>query len=273
MPEHSARSTWQQFWDRGGWWRSLLLVAGYYGLYQLGSFAFLPWLQATSDPALQIVVGTALPILLGVVLLLLFAYSMGWLRHLFAKQSVRGAGWMWIAVGIVLVTNALRFATIDYGKAGAGIVAAWLFAGLAIGLAEELLTRGFVVKLMRNAGYREVAVALISSLLFATMHAGNLFSGQSLFATLLQLGYTFAFGVCMYLALRATGSLIWPVLLHASTDPAIFLLGQYPGESSLAKIAELGNIPVILVGIVLIFFVRGSQRDGRRPNVEAPPAG
>lgn len=271
MPEHSARSPWQRFWDRGGWWRSLLLVAVYYGLYQLGSLAFLPWLQATGDPALQIVVGTAMPIVLGAVLLLLFAYSMGWLRALFAKQQVRGSGWMWIAVGIVLVTNVLRFATIDYGKAGAGIVAAWLCAGLAIGLAEELLTRGLVVKLMRNAGHRELHVALVSALLFAAMHAGNMFSGQSLFATLLQLVYTFAFGVCMYLALRVTGILIWPILLHASTDPSIYLLTQYPGDSSLAKIAELGNFPVILVGIVLVFFVRGSQGGGRRQNIEAAP--
>lgn len=273
MPEHSARSPWQQFWDRGGWWRSLLLVAGYYGLYQLGSIAFLPWLQATSDPTLRIVVGTALPIVLGAVLLLLFAISLGWLRSLFARQPVRGAGWMWIAVAVVLVTNLLRFATIDYGKAGAGTVAAWLFAGLAIGLAEELLTRGFVVKMLRSAGYREVSVALVSALLFAAMHAGNVLSGQSLFATLLQLLYTFAFGLCMYLALRATGSLIWPVLLHASTDPSIFLLTQYPAEGSLSKIAELGNFPVILVGIVLVFFVRGSQHDGRRPGAEATPVG
>ncbi|MDI6022368.1 CPBP family intramembrane metalloprotease [Leucobacter sp. UT-8R-CII-1-4] len=272
MAEHMQRTQWQQFWDRGGWWRSLLLVAAYYGLYQLGSFAFLPLLQATSDPALQIVVGTALPIVLGALLLIAFAASLRWLPDVFGRQPVTGAGWMWIAVAIVLVTNVLRFATIDYGKAGASIVAAWLFAGLAIGLAEELLTRGFVVRFMRNAGYREVSVALVSALLFAAMHVGNMLSGQSLFATLLQLAYTFAFGLCMYLALRVTGSLIWPVLLHASTDPSVYLLTQYPGDSSLAKIAELGNVPVILVGIVLIFFVRGSQGDGRRLNNGATPA-
>ena len=41
--------------------------------------------------------------------------------------------------------------------------------------------------------------------------------------TLIQLVYTFAFGICMYLTLRVTGNLIWPILLHASADPSTFL--------------------------------------------------
>ena len=32
----------------------------------------------------------------------------------------------------------------------------------------------------------------------------------------------------MYLTLRVTGNIIWPILLHASTDPSIFLFGLYP---------------------------------------------
>ena len=58
---------------------------------------------------------------------------------------------------------------------------------------------GVVVNLMRKAGRGEIAVALVV--------------------------YTFFFGIIMYLALRLTGSLIWPILLHASTDPTLFLFG------------------------------------------------
>ena len=35
-------------------------------------------------------------------------------------------------------------------------------------------------------------------------------------ATAFQLVYTFGFGVCMYLAMRVTGTIIAPILLHAS---------------------------------------------------------
>ncbi|MDT0144710.1 CPBP family intramembrane glutamic endopeptidase [Microbacterium sp. PRC9] len=248
---------WRRFWERGGWWRALLLVVAYYALYQLGSFAFLPLVTSTDDPAALIWFGTALPIALGGVLLVLFAWSAGWLRELFGPQPIRGRGWMWIAVAVVLVFNVLRFATIDYGATGAGVVVAWVVAGLFVGFAEEVLTRGFVVNLMRKGGYREIVVALVSALLFALLHSGNVLSGQSPLATGFQLVYTFAFGILMYLSLRVTGNLIWPILLHATTDPSIFLQSAYPADGALTAVAAQGNIAVVIAGIVLLFFIRG----------------
>ena len=255
-PSHGTNG-WRRFWERGGWWRALLLVVAYYALYQLGSFAFLPLVTSTDDPAALIWFGTALPIALGGVLLVLFAWSVGWLRELFGPQPIRGRGWMWIAVAVVLVFNVLRFATIDYGATGAGVVVAWVVAGLFVGFAEEVLTRGFVVNLMRKGGYREIVVALVSALLFALLHSGNVLSGQSPLATGFQLVYTFAFGILMYLSLRVTGNLIWPILLHATTDPSIFLQSAYPADGALTAVAAQGNIVVVLAGIVLLFFIRG----------------
>lgn len=257
MTGHETSSRWRQFWNRGGWWHSLLAVAAYYVIYQLGSLLFAPLVPLITDPALQVFVLTGLPILLGGVILVAFALSLGWLRELFARQPIRGRWWMWIAVAVVLGFNLLRFATTDYGAAGAGIVLAWLATGLLVGFAEEVITRGFVVNLMRKAGYREISVALISAALFAAMHAGNLLGGQSIFTTLFQIGYTFAFGLCMYLALRVTGHLIWPILLHATTDPSIFLQTEYPAAGPLTSVAGLGNIVVIVAGLVLLIFIRG----------------
>ncbi len=257
MTNPQTLSPWTRFWERGGWWRSLLLVVVYYVLYQLGSLLFAPLLAAADDPALQVFVGTALPIALGGVLLLIFGWSTGWLREVFGAQPIRGRGWMWIAVVVVLLFNILRFASIDYAEAGAGVVIAWLVAGLFIGFAEEVLTRGYVVTLMRKAGYREIVVALVSAALFAVLHSGNLLSGQSLFTTALQLVYTFAFGLCMYLTLRLTGHIIWPILLHASTDPSIYLWASYPADGPLTGIAGLGNVAVIATGLILLIFIRG----------------
>jgi len=257
MTELATTSPWRRFWSKGGWWRSLLLVVVYFVLYEAGSLLFGPLLAGTTDPAAIVWFGTTLPIALGGLILVLFGWSVGWLRELFGPQPLRGRGWMWIAVGVVLLFNLLRFATIDYGEAGAGVVVAWLIAGLFIGFAEETLTRGFVVNLMRKAGYREIAVALVSAALFAAMHAGNLLGGQALLPTLIQLVYTFAFGILMYLSLRVTGNLIWPILLHASTDPSIFLQTLYPAEGALTGTAGLGNIAVIIVGLVLLIFIRG----------------
>ncbi|MFJ4164617.1 CPBP family intramembrane glutamic endopeptidase [Microbacterium sp. NPDC089698] len=253
-----AGNAWKRFWNRGGWWRSLLVVAVYYALYQLVPLAVIgPFVGGIHDPAWNVVVTVGLPIAIGCVILLAFALTLGWIPELFGQQPIRGGWWMWAGIAVVLLFNVLRFATVDYGKAGPGIVVAWLVTGVFVGIAEETLTRGFVVHLLRKAGYREIGVAAISSALFAALHAGNIFGGQAVFTTLIQLVYTFAFGICMYLSLRVTGNLIWPILLHATTDPSIFLQGLYPADGALTRLAAQGNIAVILVGLVLLIFIRG----------------
>lgn len=259
MTGQQSASGWKRFWEKGGWWRALLLVVVYLVLYQGGSFLFGPLIAGVpkSNAALSVIVSYAVPIAFASVLIVVFALSVGWLRELFGPQPIRGKGWMWIAVAVVLLFNVLHFASIDYGKAGSAVVIAWLVAGLFIGFAEETVTRGLVVNLMRKGGHREITVALVSAALFALLHASNLLGGQSLFATLIQLVYTFAFGLCMYLALRVTGNLIWPILLHASTDPSIFMQGLYPAHGALGGIAGMGNIAVIVTGLVLLIFIRG----------------
>ncbi|UOQ57030.1 CPBP family intramembrane metalloprotease [Leucobacter allii] len=265
MASHEQASAWHRFWERGGWWRSLVAVAVYYALYQGLSIVVVSPVAASigEDPAAAIWVDYALPIALGGVLLILFACSLGWLRGLFGPQPIRGPWWMWIGVAVPLLFALLHVASIDYARAGPGVVIAWLAAGLCIGFAEETLTRGVVVKLMRSAGYREISVAAVSSALFAALHAGNLLSGQDLLSTVIQLVYTFAFGICMYLTLRVTGNLIWPILLHASTDPSTSLMAAYPADNGLAGVAGLGNFVVIFVGLVLLIFIRGRVAEPR----------
>lgn len=254
-----TQSGWSRFWEKGGWWRALVLVVVYFVLYNGLSLLLTPIASQIDDPqsAAGILVLYVIPILLGSLLLVAFAASVGWLKEVFAPQPIRGRGWMWIAIVVVLLFNVLHFLSVDYGDAGFEVVATWLLAGVFIGFAEEVLTRGFVVNMLRKAGHRELVVAVISSALFALLHAGNLLTGQSLLATLLQLVYTFGFGVCMYLAMRVTGTIIAPILLHASTDPSIFLHGSYPAETAVSSLAGLGNIVVIVVGALALFFIRG----------------
>ena len=138
-------NVWRRFWEKGGWWRALLLVVAYYALYQGVPLIFAPLFEAAgaTDAAATVWIFTVIPIALGGVVLVVFAWSLGWLRELFGPQPIRGRGWMWIAVAVVLVFNILHFATIDYASAGTGVVVAWLVAGLCIGFAEETLTRGY----------------------------------------------------------------------------------------------------------------------------------
>ena len=111
-------------------------------------------------------------------MLVAFAASLGWLKELFARQPLGGSGWMWIAIAVVLAINISALLAIDYEEAGFAVVGTWLLTGLFIGFAEEVLTRGFVVNLMRKAGHREIAVALASAGIFAALHFGNVFTSD-----------------------------------------------------------------------------------------------
>lgn len=264
MSGTSAASGWRGFWERGGWWRAIVLVVGYFVLYNGLSLLLAPLTDVGIEPrsALWVLVFYAVPILIGGLVLLVFTVSVGWLPAVFGPQPVRGSGWMWIGIAVVLLFNVMHLLAVDYADAGVEIVATWLLTGLLIGFAEEVLTRGLVVRLLRTAGYREIAVVSISSALFAVLHSGNLLTGQSVVATGIQLVYTFGFGVCMYLAMRVTGTILAPILLHASTDPSIFLQAQYPGAGALGSIADLGNVAVILVGVIAVFLIRTPDETG-----------
>ncbi|WP_104086954.1 CPBP family intramembrane glutamic endopeptidase [Arthrobacter sp. GMC3] len=266
-PGHQADSAWRHFWNRGGWWKAVVAVAVYYGVYQLlgllvgAVFPAKGAVRGAAGSPMDVFIITGLPILLGCVVLLVFAFSLGWLKELFARQAIRGHRWMWVAVGVVLAINVSAVLSIDYEKAGAGLVASWLITGLFVGFAEEVLTRGFVVNLMRKAGHGELSVAVVSSALFAAMHFGNLFtSDQGLSTTLMQVVYTFAFGMCMYLALRVTGNLLWPILLHASTDPTLFLHGGNPVNNVFSIVASLSTYLVIATGFILLIVLVVSER-------------
>lgn len=265
MNSRVQRSGWAHFWDNGRWWKALILTVGYLALYEPASLLMAPFLPFIGDAgsASYVFVLFVIPVLIGGLLLVGFGASVSWLRTLFDRQPIRGRGWMWIAVAVVLLFNLLRFASIDYAAAGFEWVASWLLAGLLIGFAEEVLTRGYVVRIMRSAGHSELAVGLASATLFALLHAFNFFTGLPLLSTLLQMFYTFFFGFCMYLALRVTGTIIAPILLHASTDPSIFMQGTYPASGALASVAQLGNIVMILAGVVLlVVFIVTERRTG-----------
>ncbi|WP_313817256.1 CPBP family intramembrane glutamic endopeptidase [Citricoccus sp.] len=271
MESKTNRSGWAKFWERGRWWKALILTVGYLAIYEPASLFMAPFLPFIGDEssASFVAVVFVVPILIGSLLLIGFGTSLGWLRSVFSRQRIRGGGWMWIAVAVVLVFNVLRFASIDYAAAGFNWVATWLLAGLLIGFSEEILTRGYVVRIMRSSGRSEIAVGLVSAALFALLHAFNFFTGQPLISTVLQMFYTFFFGFCMYLALRVTRTIVAPILLHASTDPSIFMQGAYPASGSLASFAQLGNIVMILVGaVLLVIFVITESRLSRRNSAE-----
>lgn len=105
----SSESAWLRFWNRGGWWKALLVAAVYMALYigasQLIGMVFRGDFDLTDQFGTpQTVFFTLLlPIAVGAVILLAFAASVRWLPELFGPQPIGGRGWMWIAPVVVVI--------------------------------------------------------------------------------------------------------------------------------------------------------------------------
>jgi len=264
------QSSWAEFWNRGGFWRAVLVVLVYLGLYTLASFgsqlAFAAQIHpedvfATPESVFFAIGGGTL---VGSLLIVAFISTVKWWRPLFARQPVRGSWWMWIAVVIVVVPAVVRLTATDYSRYTVGtVIATFLFVGLLVGFTEELVTRGIGIRLLRAKGHSERVVAVLSAALFALMHLVNAIGTGITPTILVLLLYTFGFGICMYLVMRVTGNLSWAVLLHAITDPTLALANggidtaSTTAPNPLLEAAGLENLLVIAFGLISIIFIRG----------------
>lgn len=261
------------FWNRGGFWKAALVVVVYLALYTGVSLLIEPLFGNLIDDggplasASNVFFFLILPIGIGTLLILGFIIAIGWLKPIFGRQPIGGRWWMWTAVAVVVYPIILRLIGIDYGSFPPGVVAVTLLSGVLIGAAEELVTRGVAVALLRKAGYRELAVAVLSSALFAAMHLVNAI-GTGFTPTIgVLVVYTFCFGLCMYLVMRVTGSIVWAIVLHGLTDPTLFLAtggidtAAVGAQNAFLTIAGTGNYAVILFGLISLFFIRGRVID------------
>lgn len=171
---------------------------------------------------------------------------------------------MWLAPAIVATPILLRVFGIEWGTNALPIVATVLLTGLLIGFVEELLYRGIAIKMLRDGGLGEFAVAALSSLFFALSHSINLFTGQSFKTVGPTVVYTFAFGVLMYLTLRSIGFLVGAMIMHGLTDPTTILatggvdkITEGGSASGLLSIAGAFTIVLTVAGFLLLIFIRG----------------
>lgn len=283
MTDHASESRWQAFWNRGGWWKALGLALVYLALY-LGT----GWLVDTLGrdaidvenlfgDALSVFLAIGMPVIVGSIILLAFSWSLGWIpKPLFTKQPVRGSWWMWIAPALVLIPVLLRLFGTDYSQYTGGVIAVTFLVGIFVGVSEELLTRGLAVTLLRKHGYNEWVVAVLSSLIFALLHSSNVLSGQPILTVLATMGYTFVFGIMMYLTLRVTGNLIWPIILHAITDPTTFLatggidVAAAGEQSPLLAFVTPATLLMAVFALIALIFIRGRAKSDV-PGLETAP--
>lgn len=148
-------------------------------------------------------------------------------------------------------------ATNDYTLYSAGTIMLIGVVSLLTGFYEETLMRGAVVLMLRAGRHPEWVVMLLSSLIFAVLHVANLLGTGDGRSVALTIAFAFPLGVGMYLTLRASGNLIWPILVHSLYDLAVFRATGWAGEPGNKRLELLSDGAVILVGVIGLIFVRG----------------
>jgi hypothetical protein len=174
--------------------------------------------DALVDSRAHVLRGIVVPIGLGAILLAVATTWLGWWDAALFEDSRSGPSWALIVPAIFATVAVINIATIDYRSAGARLLPLVLIGTLLVGFAEELATRGLLVVGLREEGMTELSVWLISSVLFALLHAMNALFGQSVQATLVQLVAAFLAGTALYVTLMTTGSLVVAMVLHALWD-------------------------------------------------------
>ena len=255
---------WRAFWNRGGWWRAVLVTFGYLVLFVVASFIIVRLGRSFAGSAGKDVATNAkvvttdllLPEIAGALIITIFVASVAWFPKLFASRPRGGSWWMWIAPAAIVVAAVVRLATTDWKAYSTGAVIAILILGLLVGYTEELLARGVNVHLLSKGGYGSRVTMVLSSVLFAAMHSVNAIGGGKSEAVeiIVTIVFAFFFGAAMYLTLVVTGSLVWAMILHAITDPTTFLASGGVDSGTLASGAG-ASVGVWVTIVYVILFV------------------
>jgi hypothetical protein len=156
----------------------------------------------------------------------------------------------WLGVALFALTQ------VDYAAYSVREMLLVLLAALAIGVNEEMVTRGILLVGLRNSRVAEWIAWLITAAVFSMLHLINVLGGANPTIVLV----TMTGGILLYVSRRVFNNLFAPIALHALYDTAFFLLtGKYAvGEGLPGNVLDiqLGSF-LVLIGASILFLVLG----------------
>ncbi|MFD0557087.1 CAAX prenyl protease-like protein [Stackebrandtia endophytica] len=200
-------------------------------------------------------IGEAISAAIVVVILL----ALGWWRAVgFTGFRSWQAVWLaWFPALLVVVLFVLQLLqsplTDDVGWLGLSVLNVF-----GVGFFEEALTRGLVLYLLLFAWKARpngaVAAVFVSAILFGLAHLLNLFAGQPLFATLVQIGYAIGFGVGFAALLLRTNTIWIGIVLHSLVDANSEAWFGPSTEATQTTNDLVGLTPLFIVGLPLLIY-------------------
>ena len=119
-----------------------------------------------------------------------------------------------------------------------------------VGFAEEMIFRGFLFKAMLKDGSVKTAV-IVSSVTFGLGHILNLFTGNELTETLIQVVFAVAYGFLVTTAFYKSGSLLPCILSHSIFD----MFAQFAREDASPLLNWAGHGVMILLTVLYCLYL------------------
>lgn len=225
------------------WWSLLGILAAYAGvvvvLQQLSGIPYDDIANSTSN-----LVALAGIVAVGALLLAVITTALGWWPAVL-RDDLPVRRWLMWSPGLLLAAALVVINVGAFAGLGWRYLAAAAVTMLLVGFAEELMCRGLLL-----VGFRELTTErwawFFSTLVFGGMHVLNVLSGRPIGVSIIQAIAAFGTGTALYLARRASGTIIVPMLLHALWDFSLFTQVG-------ARAQGLGlNVAQLLVWLVLV---------------------
>jgi uncharacterized protein len=179
---------------------------------------------------------------------------LGWWQPVLFEADRSGPAWATVVPVLFGVAALAGVAGIDWRSPRARRVLPILAVGvLLVGFAEELLARGLLVVGARDSGWGSWAVSRLSTGLFALLHGLNAFFGQSVRATVLQIGASFLGGSALYVTRLSAGTLILCMVLHAVWD--FGTLGSVATDAKPRVVAVIAVLACYAAAVLAVPFV------------------
>jgi CAAX protease family protein len=203
-----------------------------------------------------------IPVGLGILATLAFTVRWGWWHAVFQEaERLTRPRWARLIPVLFILSIVVTLVVAPWREWSAGLVLLILLGTLMVGFAEEIVFRGYLLVAAR-ARFTEVGAWFVTSVLFGLLHGLNLFTGQSVGATIQQVITAFILGSGLYLVRRVTGLLVTGMVIHGLWDFSSFIAagrgedtGAIPHTIAAAPFTY-GTMILTVAALVVLFWRR-----------------
>ncbi len=189
--------------------------------------------------------GAVVPLAVATLLVVGFALWARWGFVLKDPERLPMTRAMLVAVVVYAVAIVVQFAVVDWSRVSE-LVLPLIAAAVLVGIAEETLFRGVILRSLRTNARPEAWAVLITTVWFGAFHMIGVISGMDVVSSLIQSFLAAASGVVYYLFRRLCGTLVLAVAAHGLWDLSLFL------PASTGSLRQADRIALILVVITSI---------------------